>query len=576
MACLAISHAFRSDRDCLRSIKESLYDRGHHLFYWNFSNTTNGFTCSFEGVTCWNDQEDKVMTINLRDMGLRGPFPKGIRKCTSLQILDLSGNYFSGSIPSNLAKDLPYIVYLDLSNNNLSGPIPSSFANFSFMNVLRLDNNDLTGEIPSELSKLPRLHEFNVSNNRLSGPIPIFPGRNFSTKCYADNQGLCGRPLSLCKNEDPFFSGFFVGLSVSTTLSVLLVFLCLPKLSINNIIVPYLSLIMKIKGTNYQLILPTSPIINTDENITEESKIAAMEKYICRLSLVELEMATNNFDTKKVIGHGNMGLMYKAMFLNGLILAVKRLHKFEGFEKEFLLEIEILGRLRHTNLVPLLGFCFEKGKKFLVYKYMSNGTLHQWLHARPQVEGRKMGWTLRLRIAVGIARGLAWLHHNNVLRVAHLKMSSSCILLDDKFEPKISNFSDSNIVMNTSGSPSSACDFVVPHSSPGAYKEDVYSFGILLLELISGREMPIINIGKDSSIDDLRCDWEFRAIDECLMGRGFNDEIYETLKIAENCTQTSVDHGATSMLQVYQAIRVVGKSRNESFLNSCMDVEDNV
>ncbi|KAL8253447.1 hypothetical protein R6Q59_037140 [Mikania micrantha] len=277
MACLAISHAFRSDGDCLRSIKESLDDRGHHLFSWNFNNTTtNGFTCAFDGITCWNDQEDKVMTINLRDMGLRGPFPKGIRKCTSLQTLDLSGNYFSGSIPSNLAKDLPYIVFLDLSNNNLSGPIPPSFANFSFVNVLRLDNNHLTGEIPSELSKLQRLHEFNVSNNSLSGPIPIFPGRNFSTKCYADNQGLCGRPLSLCKNEDPFFSGFFVGLSVSTTLSVLLVFLCLPMLSINNIIVPYLSLIMKIKGTNYQLILPTSPIINTDENITEESKVNSL------------------------------------------------------------------------------------------------------------------------------------------------------------------------------------------------------------------------------------------------------------------------------------------------------------
>ncbi|KAL8233294.1 hypothetical protein R6Q57_003072 [Mikania cordata] len=247
MACLAISQAFRSDRDCLRSIKESLDDRGHHLFSWNFSNTTNGFTCTFKGLFCWNAVEDTVMTINLQDMGLSGPFPKGIRKCTPLQTLDLSGNYFLGSIPSNLAKDLPNILFLDLSHNNLSGPIPPSFANFSFMNVLRLDNNHLTGEIPSELSKLPRLHEFNVSNNSLSGPIPIFLGRSFSTKCYADNQGIFGRPLSLCKNKDPFFSGFFVGFSVSTTLSVLLVFLCLPRLSIDNIIVPYLSLIMKIK-----------------------------------------------------------------------------------------------------------------------------------------------------------------------------------------------------------------------------------------------------------------------------------------------------------------------------------------
>ena len=132
-----------------------------------------------------------------------------------------------------------------------------------------------------------------------------------------------------------------------------------------------------------------------------------MEKFICLMSLAELAMATNNFDSKKVIGYGYMGLMYKAMFPNGLLLAVKRLHKFESFEKEFVLEIEILGRLRHTNLVPLLGFCHEREKKFLVYKYMCNGTLNQWLHVNSLVEGKKMGWTLRFKIAIGIARRLA-------------------------------------------------------------------------------------------------------------------------------------------------------------------------
>ncbi|KAK9075053.1 hypothetical protein SSX86_003372 [Deinandra increscens subsp. villosa] len=202
---------------------------------------------------------------------------------------------------------------------------------------------------------------------------------------------------------------------------------------------------------------------------------------------------------------------------------------------------------------------------------MSNGTLHQWLHSRPKVEGRKMGWSLRLRIAVGIARGLAWLHHNNVLRVAHLKMSSHCILLDEKFEPKISNFGDSNILMNTSGTPSSACNFVVPCSSYDPYKADVYGFGVLLLELVSGRERPCVDT--DSVRDDV-CGWEFGLIDECLMGRGFDEEIYETLRIAEKCIE-AYRGGATSMLQVYQAIRVIGKSRSESYVDLYMDFEDN-
>ncbi|KAF5805884.1 putative transferase, protein kinase RLK-Pelle-LRR-Xa family [Helianthus annuus] len=506
-------------------------------------------------------------------MGLRGSFPMGLRSCTSMQHLDLSGNYLSGSIPSNLAKDLPYIVSLYLSNNNLSGPIPPSFANFNFINVLRLDNNHLTGEIPSEFSKLPRLHEFSIANNRLSGPVPILPYCKSFPKNYANNIGLCGGPLDRCKKEDDedhFFSGLAVGLLVSTTLTTLLMLFRLHRSSMINMR-SYLSTIKKIRGMKHHFIPRRSQILFIEENITEESKIIAMEKYVCRLSLMELEIATNDFDHKKVIGYGNMGLMYKAKFLNGLTLAVKRLHKFESFEKEFLLEIEILGRLRHTNLVPLLGFCYEMEKKFLIYKYMSNGNLHQWLHTRPQVEGKKMGWTMRLRIAVGIARGLAWLHHNNVLRVAHLKMNSNCILLDDKFEPKISNFGDSNILMNTSGTPSSACNFVVPHSSPAPYKEDVYSFGLLLLELVSGRERR--SEGYNSSCDNV-CDWEiFNMIDGCLMGQGFNEEIYETLRIAESCIETHKG-GGTSMLQVYQAIRVVGKSRNENSTNLFLDVED--
>ncbi|KAJ0733035.1 putative protein kinase RLK-Pelle-LRR-Xa family [Helianthus annuus] len=302
------------------------------------------------------------------------------------------------------------------------------------------------------------------------------------------------------------------------------------------------------------------------------TQVTSMEKYIRRLSLVELKLATNNFDTKSEIGYGNMGIMYKAVFPNSMMLAVKRLHKFESFEKEFLLEIQILGRLRNTNLVPLLCFCFEMDKKFLVYKYMSNGTLHQWLHARPQVEGQKMGWTLRLRIAVGIARGLAWLHHNNDLQVAHLKIDSKCILLDGMFEPKISNFGNSIILMTTSGTLSRGCTFVVQPSVPSPYKDDVYSFGILLLELVSSKERPSI---ETESLGDDVCSEEFNMIDECLVGQGFDEEIYETLGIAKKCIQTH-KNGATSMLEVYQSIRVIGISRNEISVDLYMDLEGNI
>ncbi|GJS89457.1 probably inactive leucine-rich repeat receptor-like protein kinase [Tanacetum coccineum] len=432
------SKADESDISCLRSIKEHLEDPLQMLSTWKFDYISEGSVCGFTGVKCWNGQQNRVLSIQLANMRLKGPFPMGIRNCTSMQELDLSGNYLSGSIPSNLADDLPYIVSLDFSNNNLSGSIPSSFANWRFINVLRLDNNYLTGQIPQELLKLPRLRKFSVANNRLSGPLPILSDATFPAESYANNLGLCGDPLDPCIDEDLvglFLSGFEVGCSLFTILTMFFILFCSPRLMKKikrkkHCLIPRTPQILAgIKKRKVNSSIPLSITCNDVVNV----KVTSMEKFIRRLSLAELKMATNNFDNKNAIGYGNMGIMYKAMFPNNLLLAIKRLRRFDGFVKDFLLEIEILGRLRHTNLVPLLGFCYERNTKFMVYKYMCNGTLHQWLHRRPQVEAKKMDWVLRYKIAVGIARGLSWLHNNNILRVAHHKITPKCILLDDKF-----------------------------------------------------------------------------------------------------------------------------------------------
>ncbi|KAD6796633.1 hypothetical protein E3N88_07529 [Mikania micrantha] len=446
----------------------------------------NGTICSFTGVECWHPDESRVINIRLSDMGLRGPFPIGIRSCTSLSGLDLSSNILTGQLPSNVTDVLPFVTSLDLSNNDLSGSIPPSIANLSYINLLRLNNNQLTGHIPPELSKLHRLKEFSVANNRLSGEVPVFRNLTVSAESYANNLGLCGGPLSPCKHEnhvDLFFSGFAVGLPVSTILTVLLIFCCLPEPTIRRY---YLLMIKKIKEREHHLVPRVLQAVVAIENNIEQSKVTDLEKYIRPMSLVELKMATNDFDTKNVIG--------------------------------------------------------------------------------PQVEGKKMGWTLGLRIAVGIARGLAWLHHNNVLRVAHLEISSNCVLLDDKFEPKISNFGNSNLLTSTNSTISSGCNFVVPHSSVDPYKEDVYGFGILLFEIISGKERPSAETDTHSLIYNI-CSEQCNMIDECLTGQGFDDEIYETLRIADSCIRTHKD-GATSMLQVYQAIRAIGISRNEISIDS--------
>ncbi|XP_024969040.1 probably inactive leucine-rich repeat receptor-like protein kinase At5g48380 [Cynara cardunculus var. scolymus] len=331
LGSFATSNAVESDISCLRSIKESLEDPLQRLFNWNFDNSTQGFICSFTGVGCWHDDENKVLNIRLSDMGLRGSFPMGLKNCTSMTGLDLSGNDISGPIPSNLTDVLPFITSLDLSNNNLSGPIPPSISNCSFINLLKLDSNHLTGQIPPEMAYLNRIKVFSVANNDLSGPVPLFRSISIvSAQSYANNLGLCGGPLDTCEHEDGddlFLIGFVVGFPIFTILSMLFMF-CSPALSIDNML-SYLLLIKNIERRLHHLI-PRSPQIllegesSSDEGTVKSShslsrscsymfntQVTAMEKLIHRLSLVELEMATNEFSDKNVIGHGNIGVMYK-------------------------------------------------------------------------------------------------------------------------------------------------------------------------------------------------------------------------------------------------------------------------
>ncbi|KAL4631869.1 hypothetical protein ACB092_04G009000 [Castanea dentata] len=267
---------------------------------------------------------------------------------------------------------------------------------------------------------------------------------------------------------------------------------------------------------------------------------------IPRMRLADLSEATANFNTGNVIGLGKIGMMYKGMISNGQPSAIKRLHDSQSFEKQFTSELNALGRVRHKNIVPLLGHCIEGKEKLLAYKYISNGNLYDWLHAT-KGKDKILKWPLRIKIAIGIARGLAWLHHYCNFNVVHLNLSSNSILLDHNFRPKISNFGRSiisnfgeemfkNTRSNTFFIGSDVWEL-------GYVKKDVYDFGILLLELIIGKESIEINNYANNSNRSL-VDWIahlltsshlYNVIDESLIGQGFEDEIFELLRIAYTC-----------------------------------------
>lgn len=212
-------------------------------------------------------------------------------------------------------------------------------------------------------------------------------------------------------------------------------------------------------------------------------------------TLRDLECATNQFSKENVIGEGGYGVVYRGCLVNGTEIAVKRLLNNMGqAEKEFRAEVEAIGHVRHKNLVRLLGYCVEGVHRMLVYEYVNNRNLEQWLHGAMRQHG-VLSWESRMKIILGIAKALAYLHEAVEPKVVHRDIKSSNVLLDTEFNGKLSDFGlakllgvgESHVatrVMGTFG-------YVAPeyaHSGLLNEKSDVYSFGILLLEVVTGRE----------------------------------------------------------------------------------------
>ncbi|KAL1220741.1 putative serine/threonine-protein kinase [Cardamine amara subsp. amara] len=211
-------------------------------------------------------------------------------------------------------------------------------------------------------------------------------------------------------------------------------------------------------------------------------------------TLRELEAATNGLCEENVIGEGGYGIVYRGVLTDGTKVAVKNLLNNRGqAEKEFKVEVEVIGRVRHKNLVRLLGYCVEGAYRMLVYDFVDNGNLEQWIHGDVG-DVSPLTWDIRLNIILGMAKGLAYLHEGLEPKVVHRDIKSSNILLDRQWNAKVSDFglakllgSESSYVttrvMGTFGyvAPEYACTGMLNE------KSDIYSFGILIMEIITGR-----------------------------------------------------------------------------------------
>ncbi|XP_050223100.1 probable receptor-like protein kinase At2g42960 [Mercurialis annua] len=212
-------------------------------------------------------------------------------------------------------------------------------------------------------------------------------------------------------------------------------------------------------------------------------------------TLRDLELATNRFSKEHILGEGGYGVVYQGHLINGTPVAVKKILNNVGqAEKEFRVEVEAIGHVRHKNLVRLLGYCMEGTHRMLVYEYVNNGNLEQWLHGAMRQHGY-LTWEARMKVLLGTAKALAYLHEAIEPKVVHRDIKSSNILIDDDFNAKVSDFGLAKLlgsgkshvttrVMGTFG-------YVAPeYANTGLLNEksDVYSFGVLLLESITGRD----------------------------------------------------------------------------------------
>lgn len=579
IASISFCSAMEDDMMCLEGVRKSLSDPLGKLRSWTFTNDSVASICKLAGVSCWNEKENRLISIQLQNMDLSGGLPESLKFCRSLQTLDFSNNHLSGLIPPQICTWLPYLVTLDLSNNRLSGSIPPEIVNCKFLNTLILDGNRLSGAIPYELGRLERLKTFSVANNDLTGTVPSDLS-GFEKDGFDGNSGLCGKPLGKCgglsgKSLGIIIAAGAIGAAVSLIIGFGLWWWFFVRASRKRRGFGGASG----GGDGKDIDGGWVGLLRAHKLV----QVSLFQKPIVKVRLSDLLVATNNFDRQNIVISTRTGVSYKAVLPDGSALAIKRLNACKLGEKQFRSEMNRLGQLRHPNLVPLLGFCIVEEEKLLVYKHMYNGTLYSQLNGSGNANSQYgfLDWSTRLKIGVGAARGLAWLHHSCQPPYMHQNISSNVILLDYDFEARITDFGLARLVGSGDSNDSSFVNgnlgefgYVAPEYSStmvASLKGDVYGFGVVLLELVTGQKPLEVNNPGEGFKGNL-VDWvnqlssagrSVDAIDNALSGKGDDDEILHFMKVACSCV-VSRPKDRPSMYQVYESLKTVAEKHGFS------------
>ncbi|KNA12137.1 hypothetical protein SOVF_128600 [Spinacia oleracea] len=487
------------------------------------------------------------------DNQFSGPLPDSILKMDQLGNLNLENNHLSGEIPSGI-KSLTKLNDLNLGNNEFSGQIPAEIGTLSSLNYLDLSNNRLWGSVPNELQSL-KLNQFNLSNNHLSGELPPLYAKEMYKSSFLGNPGLCGDISGLCDSKVEVDRQRYLWVLRTIFVLAAVVFLV-------GVVWFYH------KYKNFKEV----------KDSIDKSKWTLMSFH--KLGFSEYEIL-DCLDEDNVIGAGASGKVYKAVLSNGEAVAVKKLwgqsNKLadrgdiecgggmvndDGFEAE----VETLGKIRHKNIVRLWCCCKTKDCKLLVYEYMPNGSLGDLLHSP---KAGLLDWPIRYKIALDSAEGLSYLHHDCVPAIVHRDVKSNNILLDGEFGAKVADFGVAKVVDAIGKGTKSmsviagSCGYIAPEY---AYtlrvneKSDTYSFGVVILELVTGKRPVDPEYGEKDLVKWVCTTVDQKGVDHVIdqkLDSCFKEEVCKLLNIGLLCT-SPLPINRPSMRRVVKMLQEVG------------------
>ncbi|KAL7175491.1 hypothetical protein ACSBR2_029150 [Camellia fascicularis] len=484
---------------------------------------------------------DQLRVLSLQNNSLTGPIPD-LSGLFNLKSLFLDHNSFNASIPPSISI-LHRLRTLDLSYNNLTGPIPLSLTNLDRLYYFRLDSNRLNGSIPP--LNQSSLQVFNVSRNNLTGAVPVTPTLlHFGISSFSWNRGLCGQVVNKeCNSQVPFFGPVSVPAAPPVAAlgqnaqieqggvelgqpsgakkhkrTTVIVGFSLAVLILVGSILCFAIAINKQKQKKKKQQPKVPPTIASDSAAASHAAVVMrmeeeneLEEKVKKVQVMQVaksgslvfcagEAQLYTLDqlmraSAELLGKGTIGTTYKAVLDNRLIVSVKRLDagKLAGTSKdEFERHMESVGGLRHPNLVPLRAYFQAKEERLLVYDYQPNGSLFSLIHGSKSTRAKPLHWTSCLKIAEDVAQGLSYIHQ--AWRLVHGNLKSSNVLLGSDFEACLADYC---LAALASSIPSDGDEDInigcyrAPESRKSNHqatvKSDIYSFGVLLLELLTGK-----------------------------------------------------------------------------------------